>query len=59
MSTSEYRYYTYFSDAEIEEKIKNLSVAQALKFAEAEAKGIERRQSLFVASSYPIENEVK
>ncbi len=54
-----YKYYTYLNDLEIEERIKNLSPGQALKFAEAETKRIERRQALFVASSYPIENEVK
>ena len=56
-NSAEYRYYTILNDAEIEERIKKLSPGQALKFMEAEAKGIERRQSLFVASSYPIEDE--
>ena len=58
-TSSEYRYYTALNDAEIEERIKNLSPGQAIKFAEAETKGIERRQALFVASSYPIENAAK
>ena len=52
-----YKYYTYLTDAEIEDRIKKLSPGQARKFEEAEAKGIERRQALFVASSYPIENK--
>jgi len=55
--TAESRYYTILNDAEIEERIKKLSSGQALKFAEAEAKGIERRQALFVASSYPKEEK--
>lgn len=50
----EYMYYKHLSDKEIEERIRLLSPWQALKFVEAEAKGIERRQALFVASSYPI-----
>ena len=52
---TEYRYYTYLINSEIEDRIKKLSPGQALKFAEAEAKGLDRRQALFVASSYPIE----
>ena len=52
---TEYRYYHCLTDLEIEERIKKLSPGQAIKFAEAEAKGIERRQALFVANSYPIE----
>jgi len=51
-----YKYYTYLNDLEIEERIKNLSPGQAAKFMEAETKGIERRQALFVASSYSTED---
>ena len=54
---TEYRYYVYLNDSEIEERVLKLSPGQALKFVEAEAKGIERRQALFVASSYPIEDK--
>jgi len=56
-NSSEYRYYTILNDVEIEERIKKLSPGQAAKFMEAETKGIERRQALFVASSYPKEDK--
>ena len=50
-----YRYYVYLEDSEVEERIRKLSPNQAEKFIEAEMKGVERRQALFVASSYPTE----
>ncbi len=56
---TEYRHYTYLTNEQIEDRIKKLSPIQSLKFAETEAKGIERRQALFVASSYPIEDKEK
>ncbi len=56
---TEYRYYQYLNDLEIEERIRKLTPNQIEKFIEAELKGIERRQALFVAGSYPIEDEVK
>ncbi len=52
-------YYTYLTDTEIEERIKNLSPGQTKKFIEAEMNGAERRQALFVAGSYSIEDEEK
>ncbi len=48
-----YRYYTYLEDYEVEERIKQLSPGQTEKFIEAELKGTDRRQALFLASSYP------
>ncbi len=56
---TEYRYYTYLSDLEVEERIRKLSPNQTKKYIEAELKGIERRQALFIAGSYSIEEEVE
>ena len=53
---TEYRYYPALSDIEIEERIRKLSPGQAQKFAEAELVIGDRRQALFVAGSWPIEN---
>ena len=51
-----YNYYQHLNDEEIEERIKKLSPGQAQKFAEAELVIGDRRQALFVAGSWPIEN---
>ncbi len=57
IAMTEYRYYTYLSNEEIEERIKKLSPGQTTKFIEAELIIGDRRQALFVAGSYPIEDE--
>ena len=51
-------YYPELSDGEIEEKITRLSQNQNNKFAEYVASGLSRRNSYFMAKSFPSE-EVK
>ena len=51
------KHYLNLSDEQIEERISHLTPFLGLKFKQALIETDDRRKSLFVASSYPMDQE--